>query len=964
MSPLTSLFILILFLCSGATALVYEVIWSKYLSLMLGSTVQAQTVVLAVFMGGLAIGNKIFGRFADRTRHPLEYYGRLEIAIGLYAFFFTIFYSLADSIFVGLGSKIIEASFALLFLKSILCVGLLAVPTILMGGTLPLLASWLQRTSEDARRRSARFYSINSIGAVIGSGLAGFYLVQNWGLEASLQLAAFLNLIVGVAAIMIAGKYPTPAVKAADAPAEEKESPKEKKPFRIHPAHIVVATTGAVSMGLEVLSARSLTLVFGGSLQSFALVLMAFILGIGLGSSIIASPRFRWLKRNETTAALMGAAALIIALYINRVESLIDTYRMIKIGLSATPMGYILHQLLVAACSLFFLGIPAGLLGAVLPLWIRTGGEEDKETSLADQVGNLLTWNTVGAVFGSLMMGFILMPMLGLRTSFAIASLCLCAAALLLLKKTGKAEYSVAGGAVTLLILFLFVTGGERWQHILSSGVFRLRESTFQEAYMDTRFKQINLIYFKDAADATVSVEETPLADGEMQLALRINGKPDATSHLDLSTQYLLAHIPMLAQPDAKDVFVLGFGSGVTAGSILKHPVSNLTIAENCGPVLEAATHFSQWNNDVLNKQQTTVRNEDARTVLKLEDKTYDIIISEPSNPWMVGVGSVFSQEFYDIAINRLNEGGIFAQWFHLYEMHDGIVLMVLRTFASRFPHMEIWDTGAGDIVMLGSQQPWALDQEKFDKLFAREEVMDDFDKIGIGTPQMLYARQLASQRITFAIPGDGPMQTDRFPSLEYAAPQSFYMRSDSRVLAAFDERTWQRDLCPEPKASWLKSLKDSELQQLFGTYPSANKELKDYSSRHFRSPEKEPAIFINRRRLVPIWSDANSLLDLPKPTDEPALAIYNAEAKLHTADWKTGASEILEILKKVESKELEIGTDPGPGYLAEVAARTALLNGDGTLALQLIETGQALQSTQQLGFLQRIIERYATPAE
>src|ERR1051325_4309535 len=190
-----------LFFCSGATALVYEVVWSKYLALMFGSTIQAQTVVLAVFMGGLALGNRLFGGRADRARQPLAWYGYIEVAIGLYAFFFTSIYGLADGIYVKLGPPIVQHSGLLLVLKGILSVALLLGPTPLMGGTLPLLAAWLQKQSTDAGRRSARFYSTNSLGAVCGAGLAGFFLVRAMGLPVTLQMTAFANVLVGFVAI-------------------------------------------------------------------------------------------------------------------------------------------------------------------------------------------------------------------------------------------------------------------------------------------------------------------------------------------------------------------------------------------------------------------------------------------------------------------------------------------------------------------------------------------------------------------------------------------------------------------------------------------------------------------------------------------------------------------------------------------------------------------------------------------
>ena len=186
----------------------------------------------------------------------------------------------------------------------------------------------------------------------------------------------------------------------------------------------------------------------------------------------------------------------------------------------------------------------------------------------------------------------------------------------------------------------------------------------------------------------------------------------------------------MAARPEAKDVFILGLGSGITGGAILGHPVEHLTIAENCEPVIRAAKYSERWNRGVLTNQVTKLCTEDARTVLKLSPQTYDIIITQPSNPWMAGVGSVFSREYYRLTgASRLKEGGIMAQWFHVYDMHDGIVNLVLRTFGSVFPYTEIWDSGSGDLVLLGSMKPWKSDPSVFGKLFERTAPKQDFEK-------------------------------------------------------------------------------------------------------------------------------------------------------------------------------------------------------------------------------------------
>jgi len=274
--------ILFLFFCSGATALIYEVVWSKYLALLLGSTIQAQTVVLAVFMGGLALGNKLFGRQADRAQKPLVIYGRIEIVIGLYAFIFSIIYRMADGFFASAGSKLLDHSGWLLLLKGILSVGLLLGPTILMGGTLPILAAWLQKNMADAGRRSARFYSTNSFGAVCGAGLAGFFLVPQFGMPLTMKMTAVVNVLIGLVAIGIGKK------QAAQIPAAE-QIPETQPPATDQPeitsrifrwGCVLVALTGGVSMGLEILASRCLALIFGASLQVFAIVLMAFISSI------------------------------------------------------------------------------------------------------------------------------------------------------------------------------------------------------------------------------------------------------------------------------------------------------------------------------------------------------------------------------------------------------------------------------------------------------------------------------------------------------------------------------------------------------------------------------------------------------------------------------------------------------------------------------------------------------------
>ncbi len=953
----------LLFFCSGATALIYEVVWAKYLSLMFGSTIQAQTVVLAVFMGGLALGNSLFGRRADWLKQPLVAYGYVEVIIGLYAFFFDWIYTAADVGFIKLGGPLLNHTGGLLALKAMLSIALLLGPTLLMGGTLPLLAAWLQNTSIDASRRSARFYSINSLGAVCGAGLAGFVLVVGLGLVATLQATALINVLIGIAAVGLARSSANTAEPARKKNAHASSPNETSTSVLARWAWLVVALTGAVSMGLEVLASRSIALIVGPSSQAFALVLMAFILGIGIGSAIVASPRLSNLTSEITVARLLLGAGVAVGLYVLGIEKWLLIYTVGRSGLAPTEMGYVYHQLLVGGMAIVVLGIPAGLLGAVLPLCIRLVGGGSH--ALGGEVGRLLTWNTVGAVAGVLVTGFLLMPGAGLRGALVTVAVLLAAAATLA-AWVGQAR---GFATVTLLVCigfgFAAARTGEGWQQVVGSGVFRARTALTQQG-LDLRRKSTKMLFYKDSADATVSVETSVEGRQKGELVLRINGKPDASTKGDLSTQYLLAHLPMLARPESKEVFVLGFGSGITAGALLGHPLDRITLAENCRPVLEAGKLFEPWNRGVLTNSRTRVLSEDARTVLKLDPQQYDIVISEPSNPWVAGIGSVFSREFYELAASRLKPGGIMAQWFHIYEVHDGLVMLVLRTFQSVFPHVEIWESQKGDIILLGSLSPWESSLAKFQRVYERPTAKADLERVGLPAPASVYIRQLASQRITRAIAGDGAIQSDYFPSLEYLAPKSFFMGVGSVQLHLFDERSWQSAFVDDERRRALRSLPMEALGPLFLEFGTGNVELQQYvtwRSEQASRPDKE-TIYRAHPYTPFIFREPGSYprqMTPPQGASPQLIQMMNALALLSTEP-----SRSLESIDQIESIiRAQVRTSAGgsvtvdwrPGFYGSVAARACLALGHIERARSVVEDAFKIDPEDlQLQFLKRLL--------
>ncbi|HVK59649.1 MAG TPA: fused MFS/spermidine synthase [Candidatus Kapabacteria bacterium] len=958
--------VLLLFFASGATALVYEVLWSKYLSMLLGSTVQAQTVVLAVFMGGLAVGNRIFGSRSKTIKNPLLGYGIMELLIGVYAILFPSIYSAADWTFIKVGSNFASATYLLLALKLLISVVLLMIPTILMGGTLPLIAAWIQKQPAfESGARVGIFYATNSLGAMTGAGLAGFYLISTFGMSGSLALTATANIVIGLVAGLL-GKREQNEIDYGSAPVAAKTPATTPSPMAAPASStwfaMLVALTGGVSMGLEVLSARSLALIAGGSLQAFALVLMSFILGIGLGSIIISSSQAARRYGIHMIYGLLLAASAMVVLNVVGIERLTILYSQARFGLAANPVGYYWFQVSIALFAFLILGLPAACLGSAVPLSIRLlQGQTD---SLGDQVGRLLTANTIGAVLGVLVTGFILMPLLGLRGAFAtLALLLMAAAAYIAFKRADRTAGIIAVAFIGVSFAFIISTG-ENWRHVMGSGVFRIRDTFLTADYWERRKQQTQIHYYKDSADATVAVEQQRSLPGEpvQQTILRINGKTDASSQGDLATQYLLAHLPMAAKPDAKNVFVLGFGSGITGGALLGHPIERLTIAENCGPVLEAGRFFAEWNRGVLTNSRTVIRRDDARAVLKLSQGKYDVIVCEPSNPWVVGIGSVFSKEFYELCSSRLSDGGVVAQWFHSYEMSDYIVMLVLRTFAASFPNMEIWDTQEGDIVLLGSNKPWNSGPAVYQKIFDHPQVRKDLGQLNITTGVTLWARQIASQKTAFAIPGDGPIQTDDVPILEYAAPQAFFMGVDARRLNYYDERLAQFPIAAKEKVTALRALPEHVLLSSFSPYGSCNTDLRIYTTAVANKASGALARFDPLGHVV--FRDPSSYPESPViPTNAtPEFAeCLKLEARIlrDMQNWREPAARIEQILSSLAERNILAPRDFRPGYFAAFIARCAIGDGDYRAALRYLRLGFIFpQDHDQLLFLSRVLDR------
>lgn len=797
--------IVLCFLASGAAGLIYQVVWSRYLALFLGHTSYAIVAVLVAFMGGLAVGNAWFGRRADRSRKPLGIYAWLEIGIGLYAIAFPAYYSLCHDAFIGWVRSFDPGPTALLAVKFLFSFLLILLPTVLMGATFPVLTRFITRSLSELRERVAALYAINSAGAVAGCVIADFFWIPRYGLEITMFGGAAMNIVVGLVALVLsfrsemgsaAAPGPAPAaVPAAAVPPEETYSPGE-----LRLAIIGIGLSGFVAMLYEVAWTRLLALALGSSTHAFSLMLITFITGIAAGAWIV----YLWKGLRRTLLAfawaeLALAGTLFVSLFYYRYLS----YWFVKMAglLARREEAYPIYEMLQAATCFAVMFVPAVCLGMTLPLVSRVVTVELARTGRS--VGSVFAINTLGTVLGAVLTGLWLMPMLGLARTFAvgIALNAMIGLAVLIRHRFGRFRTSLALPAVVGCAIVWFVGAklDPIWQRSFLLGLWRVANPPRTAAEFRQTADLIPLLYHKDGAGSTVDVYGWN-DNGHERLTLKVNGKADAGTSSDMLTQVLLGHLPMLLRPQMEQALVIGLGSGMTCGAVARHPsIQRLDAVEISPEVAEAAKLFSAFNDNILKNSTLHLAIEDAKSFLKTSDRQYDLIISQPSNPWMAGVAAVFSREYYESCARRLKPDGVMAQWVQGYETTDETVAMVFRTFLSVFPYASAWQAALGDIFLIGTSQPLRVDLEAMQARFNEPSIRGDLARINLHTLPTILAREMISQQnALFVVSQDGPIHSDFFPQLEYLAQRGFFLNRVADQWLQFRE-----DFSPR-STTWL----------------------------------------------------------------------------------------------------------------------------------------------------------------
>jgi len=783
----------------------------RYLSLFLGNTSYAVVAVLVAFMGGLAIGNAWLGARSDRVQRPLAFYAWLEIGIAAYALLFPFYYDFCHSTYIGLARHLTPGSASALALKFAFSLLTILIPTILMGGTLPVMTRLVTNSLGQLRARVALLYFINSLGAVFGCFLADFWWIPTIGLHYSLMAGAAMNLVVGAAALFVSGWVREEAGRTAAADERAPESGLEVFTSReLRLAVVGIGVSGFVAMLYEVVWTRMLALTLGSGARAFSLMLITFITGIAVGAWIVG--RWKTLRRTMDAfgwAELALAATLLASMFF---YDLIPYWFVVLADLLARrPEAYSLYEFLQALICFGVMFIPTVCLGMTLPLVSRIATAELARTGRS--VGAVFSVNTLGTVLGAVITGLWLMPWLGLARTLTLGIALNACVGLIVLGRNRRPLVKVIAIAAPIGACALVLIAGElfndSWRRSFTMGMWRATAPPSLSVYREAA-ERLRLGYYRDGAGSTVCVNAATL-DGREEFVLRVNGKPEASTTTDVPTQLLLGHIPALLHPAPHRVLVVGLGSGMTCGAVLRHPeVEQLDVVEISPEVAQAARVFADHNDKVLDNPKLRLVLDDAKTFLQTTPHKYDIIISEPSNPWMAGVAGVFTREYYELCRARLQTNGVMAQWVQTYETDDHVFETVLRSFSTAFPLFSIWEPGFGDMVLVGFNKPPVIDLKELRRRFDQPAVKSDFERMDLFRFPVFLAREIVSpQNAPFIARPEAPVHSNLYPVLEFAAQRAFFVRGDVAFSQNFDE-----SLSTRPTTLLGRYLQDNNLTE------------------------------------------------------------------------------------------------------------------------------------------------------
>jgi len=762
----------LLFTLSGFAGLIYESIWSHYLKLFLGHAAYAQTLVLAIFMGGMALGSWLCSRYSVRWKNLLSGYALAEAVIGVCALaFHALFVAATDAAFDTV-LPLLASEVAATWFKWMLGAALILPQSILLGMTFPLMSGGLIRRHPDTPGASlAMLYFTNSLGAAVGVLASGFFMIERLGLPGTIQAAGAINLALAAAVWLIARGAEPPAAAAAN-------TEEAADPGYFSMLLITALLTGAASFIYEIGWIRMLSLVLGASTHSFELMLSAFIFGLACGGYWVK----RRIDRTPDPTRLLGfvqvAMGLLAIATLPLYGAMFKVMTWIMQGVARTETGYALYHLSSHAIALAIMFPATFCAGMTLPLitytLLRRGYGEKS-------IGAVYAANTLGAILGVFAAAHLGLPLLGLKNLVAAgAAIDTVLGVYLLWRVTRGQGYrlpALAGSVVALALVLAF--GVVQFDaHRMMSGVFR--HGTIYTA------ENTRMLYYKDGKTATVS-----LVEFEEGTSIRTNAKSDGAINLkpgarisDEVTMVLTAVLPLAIKPEAKNAAIIGMGTGLTVHTMLANSkIEAVDTIEIEPAMVDAARGFNARNANAYADPRNHIRIDDAKTFFSTRNSQYDIVISEPSNPWVSGVSSLFSNEFYHLVRRYLKPGGVLVQWFQLYEIDVSLVASVLRALGDNFPDYAIYASTDNDLLIVAGDAA-TLAQPLAD-VFREPGLAKELRIVHLQNLADLQIRKIASRATIHPLAQSYPVpaNSDYYPYLDLNAARYRFLQQGAGEL-------------------------------------------------------------------------------------------------------------------------------------------------------------------------------------
>ncbi|MFI8393453.1 fused MFS/spermidine synthase [Pseudomonas sp. NPDC078863] len=745
----TSLIPALLLCISGAAALVYQVLWIKQLSLVVGVEVYAITTGISAFFAGLALGGWLFGRWADRLQQPVLLYAGLEVLVAMLGVGATVAMSLAANAFAWLQGHVSVLAWLLPF-------ALVGIPAVLMGGTLPVLVRSL---AAEPGKAGGQLYAANTLGAIVGTLLAAFVLIASLGVRGSALFAAMLNLLAAAGALWLQRQQPL----ALGTPVKHGNA---KAPDRT--ALWLYAIAGGVALGYEVVWSQSIVQFMSTRTYAFAVVLATYLTGLFIGSAVLAR-RVERIRDPWGVFGLLIAGAGLIALleiamlgrWLVLAQSHAETW---LLSLGVSELAGMSARFAVAALSIVF--APTLLLGAAFPLALRLSVGSER---VGRDVGAVVAFNTLGGIIGVMLCGFVLIPLLGLVRTLGLLALIAATIGYLAVRKghgvtKGRRQAVVALGLVSVAVAVL--TPADKLASLLPGA----RNGT--------------LAFYEEGRGGTVAVVTQGRGENTFH-RLYIQGVSNTGDAMpSLRYMRIQALLPLLIHNgEPRSTLVIGFGTGITAGAMLRYPgLEHRVVAELLPSVVKAAPLF-KGNFNAASDPDIDVRLRDGRQELLRSEQTYDVITLEPPPPSAAGVVNLYSRDFYELAASRLQDKGIVAQWLPLPTQNIDDSRSLVRSFLDVFPHASLWTSEFHEMLLVGSLAPMELDAAKITARFQQDSVRSTLQDVGIGSPAALLATWVTDRAGLDRFAADAPAATDDQPRIEYAP----WVRSKeiTRVLPA-----------------------------------------------------------------------------------------------------------------------------------------------------------------------------------